>query len=258
MSKLFIYFSVFLLILSSCRQTSNPATDAGNPGRGKLTIRGADLSSEAAFMAATLDSGIEINFAKIVLSEIEFKRSEDCEGESEDENEFEIEGPFIVDLIDNTETPSLSTFDLPNESYCRLEMKMDQLEEDERPAGVAADDEIVGKSLLIQGRTAEDVEFVFELDRDEEFRLENLEDGFLTTDEVRSFLVIFDFSQWFNGVDFSGADDIEGVIYLNEDSNEEIFNLILGNIKNSSRLREDKDDDGELDDDEDDDLAEGS
>jgi hypothetical protein len=93
---------------------------------------------------------------------------------------------------------------------------------------------------------------------EEEFEIRNESQGFVLS-PGQSLIVGLDVDQWFQGVDWDAADQTDGVIFIDENRNEDIFENIYSAIRSSARLVKDEDDDGEIDDDEfedEDDLGE--
>lgn len=247
-----------------------------------------DVTDEAGISIGTLT----LNTALVALKEIELKHK--TEGESEDslEIEIEFEGPFVVDLIHNTVSPSLDTVVIDTGIYNQIEMKIDKIEGDEDDEDgtplVAASDPLFGNSIYIagtySGTTAggdvEDMPFTMTFDLDEEFKLSTVDPTTGLADSALGFgvepgvvnpiIIAFRLTTWLDfsdpetndkGLDFSGlvvSQDSDGVdvIVLDEDSNgdnKDIRKVIKENIKESADYGEDKDGDGELGEDEDDD-----
>ena len=184
--------------------------------------------------------------------------------------EIEFEGPFVVDLINGTVTPSLDDLVVPSGIIRRIDVKIDDTEEDAvLPDGAPAT--LLGNSLAASGTVTlngVDTPFSMAFDFGEEMRFEDLTG--LTVSEavdVNQIILSFDVDAWFSGIDIqSCVDDDEldisnGVILLDEGSGDcsDIENTIKDNVKDSGVLIEDDDDDeGEEDEDDDDEEEDDS
>ncbi len=241
---------------------------------------------------------LTITTALIALKEIELESEEEQEEEEEtgvEDQKLEFPGPFVVDLIANTVTPSLDTVTIDSGRYTQIELKLDKIEgdedDDEGSQLVDPSDPLFGNSIYVEGLYSgvtatdrvTDVLFIMSYDIDEEFELTTVDPvtgvadssvGFTAEEgEVNPIIIAFRLLKWFDfsntetnedGVDFtslmvtqdtSGAD----IILLDENAegvNEVIREVIEENIEESADYGEDKDGDGDLDSDEDDDPDE--
>lgn len=188
--------------------------------------------------------------AKIVLSEIEFEQAINCD-DDDDENEFDYEGPYIVNLLTRDSQPSLDEVQLEPGRYCKMKLKLDELEDDELPSGVSQNDEMVGLSLLIEGQVEGSVNFILRIEEDQEYELESVTDnGFLLNpDETQTLFLVFDIGQLFSGIDFDELDVVNDTAVIDEDNNEDAYDVIKENLKSFSSLSSDSDEDDEYDDD---------
>ncbi|MEZ4845852.1 MAG: hypothetical protein R2877_02475 [Bdellovibrionota bacterium] len=209
-------------------------------------------------------SNIEFTVAKLVISEVELEKGVDCSVEddsaNDDANEFEYEGPFVVDLIAEKAIPSLDEVKIEKAKYCKFKFKLDKLEDDEIPAGVSDSASIVDNSVYIEGIYDSTTPFVVKLDEDEDFEMESESASGLAfaNGELNTIFLVFDLGNLFQGVDdFADLDQDGGVVYIDKDNNEDAYDTIRENLKTFSKLYKDSNDDDELDDD-DDELASGS
>ena len=102
--------------------------------------------------------------------------------------------------------------------------------------------------------------FTIAIEKNDDFRIENQQSGFEISgdDDLEQFFIAFDLALWFDSVDLDAAVVDSGSILIDRDNNEDLHDQILLNIKLSSRLFIDLDEDGELEIDElDDDLVLG-
>ncbi len=205
---------------------------------------------------ALLVNDIVFNKAKIVLSEMKFNLSSNCEEETED---FGFQGPFIVDLLKQQSTPSLEDVTLPAGLYCKFKFKLDKLEDDELPTGIESTDEMVDLSVLIEGESDGVTPFVVKLDQDQEFEMNSNDDAGFELDPALSatLFLVFGLHDLFDDVDISTLDQIDGTVYIDKDNNEEAYDIIKENLKNFSKLQKDSDDDSDLDESDDEVADEG-
>ena len=248
-------FYVFLLIqLLSCGAGLTRDTETGNPQTlVDLKIVGIDSSVSTKKQTKALPGGIDVTEARIVLKEIEFKPLQSCQEEGN--GEFDFDGPFVVDLLNNTSTPDTETVQLVDDTYCKVKLKLAKLEIDEVPFGIDSSDPIVESSVIIQGMRSDNTVFTVLIKQDDEFKIENEQDGFVVDSDTgaNQFFIAFDLALWFDLVDMDGATIDGGQITIDEGNNTSLYEQIVDNIKTSAKLFEDINENGSLDDDEDDD-----
>ena len=215
----------------------------------KLEVVGEYNSTE---IGNALNEGIlTFTKAKIVLSDLEFERAQNCD--QDEEVEIEYEGPYVVDLITRESFPSLSEIEIESTTYCKFKIKIEKLDDEDLSPDTSLDDDMEDLSVRIEGENDDGVQFVILIDDDEEYELESTSDeGFLLEQGVsKTLFLIFDLTGLFNGIDFDDLDEDSGVVEISEDSNEDAYDQIKENLKNFSSLKSDDDDDNEIDDDDD-------
>lgn len=208
------------------------------------------------------EDGDDNDAATLVKAE---ETGDDEDGDGDDDGEeIEIRGPFIFNLLTGESFPDIGTIEIPSGIVKEIEIKIDDVEEDETlPDGVPAD--LAGHTLLVEGTFTDGdaaTPFSLLLDFDEEVEFENL-DGIEVSEvvDINAIIISFDVSSWLSGVDMAAcvADgDVEvaddGTVVITEDSSSgdcsDIEDTIKDNIEASGTLDEDDDDDGEEDDDE--------
>ena len=192
--------------------------------------------------------GITFTRAEIVLSRIKVKSQSQCAGGSSSSN-VEFEGPFVVDLLTNVSRPNVAEIGIEPGTYCRLELRMDRMEEDELPAAVDPSEDIVGRSLIVEGQRGDGVPFVAYLEADSEFKIQSPNGFAIGTNPEEDLLVVFRLADWFAGIDLDAADVESGVVTLSEGKNQTLLEDLIHNVKKSAELFRDNDADGRLDDD---------
>lgn len=230
------------------------------------------------------------------------EEEEEEETEEEDKSESEIkteendkvkfQGPYVVDLLTNSVSPSLGEVDLIEGIYKEIVLKLHKIkgdeEDDQAQALVTTDDPLYGNSIYLEGTytgtiasgAVTDLPFQMSFELDEEFKLGGLGTGAggfnIEADTESSVMIAFRVAKWLNfsnqetnsdGFDFTDLTSTTltgggtGII-LNHDTsgnNSKIREVIKENIKKSADYGKDEDGDGKLaaaEDDDDDTLDE--
>lgn len=196
------------------------------------------------------DGSLTLATVRLVLKEFEIEMV----GVDADGLEFEMEGPYVVDLIQQTMDPVPAGLDLLPGTYDEIKFKIDKIEGDEDDEVgtqlVAADDPLFGHSMILEGSftptAGSAIPFTYTYDGDAEFELAGGGEGFAVSDtDVSSIIIAFRLARWFDGIDMTAfATSPDDVAYKE---------ALKENIKNSADFGEDDDDDGFLESDEDDD-----
>ncbi|GAA4845923.1 hypothetical protein [Algivirga pacifica] len=226
--------------LFSCEGTEN--LDGGNTaisfkGTGSaLTLSNARMANTTMISITEAQMGL-----KAIEMEAEWEVEDDMGNEMEYEKEYEFEGAYTLDLVAGTASPELPLSMVEPGLYNEVEVEIDNVLEGEH-------------SVIFKG-TYESAEgaVAFEFTSNEEFEFEVESDTGFQIDEatVSNLLVLFDFDIILNGVDMSTATVAEdGVIYINEAMNAELYETITRQLEIAGDVDEDDDNDGEHDDDE--------
>lgn len=185
------------------------------------------------------ESEFEIEFeSESESGELEFEIEWDDDGYFDYEDEFELEGPFELDLLAGE--ISFLTVDIPNSTFEELEFKFER--------GSDPNSDLFGKSVLIQG-TVNDIPFVFWNDFEDEVEVD-FEDKAIDIrikDNTEGITIEFDLSLIFDvvaGVDLSQATDgnEDGTIEISptdEDGNNALAEEIRERIKTVIDLLDD-------------------
>ena len=188
----------------------------------------------------------------INIEEIELEVDDDDESEGPFVSDIELDGPFVVNLIDgnNGIEQTLAEVDLPEGNYEEIEFTINKNND--------SNSEIFEKSFVITG-TINGNPFEFWHDEDLDFEIE-FENGMLTLEEASTTLINlqFDLNSLFSLVDISGATDgnEDGIIQINpsdEDGNTDLADDIIDAIDDIADAFEDEFDEDDDDDDDDDD-----
>jgi len=179
-------------------------------------------------------ANVTITSVRIVIDEVELESSVG------DTLDFELEQPFIKDLMAGSGTQVIQTVQVPAGSYKELEIEIDELNPKDG-AVYTANPELQGRSVLVRGYVdtpADTFRFVSDLEEEQEQEFEPP----IVLDEnspATNIVLTLNMDLWF--VDEKGN-------FL-DPRLQENKSAIEGNIKNSIDAFEDKDDDGERDDD---------
>jgi hypothetical protein len=164
MSKLMMSVST-LLCLASCNLAGNSSVTTGGVTTGlKMTGSGQNAVAQTNYqklfsifiptavaltpppLEDSTGSSVNLNEAWVVIKEIEFEAQEVADGNEQDGNEVEFEGPYFVDLL--TDAPvSFGDASLPVSGIRRIKMKLHEAESlpAEAPLGLN------GKSIYFSG-----------------------------------------------------------------------------------------------------------
>ncbi|MBT3272629.1 MAG: hypothetical protein HN368_05710 [Spirochaetales bacterium] len=249
---------------------------------------GVTLAVDVTGKDGALIGTITLDEALLSLKEIEFELAETDEHADEeeldeaDDTSTDFEGPFVVDLIADTITPTPDLTLVYSGVYEEIEIKLDKIEGDELDEDdtslVENTDPLFGRSIYLLG-TYDDgtntYDFELAYDIDEEFELTGAagtSEGFTVDENItNSIIIAFRLKKWFDfsntetnsdDIDFTDLGLVSGdTITIDEDMDEatvldEIRDVIKDNIKESADYGEDLDGDDELDSDEDDDPDE--
>lgn len=130
----------------------------------------------------------------------------------------------------------LDAMELIPGTYVEIEMKIDDVSAEDCPDLAASP--IIGNAVYAEG-TIDGTPFVYEHEFDVDFETQN-PDGIVVDDgSIASFILSFDLSAWFAGIDFSEADVTDGVILIDNDHNTDIRDQIKANIEEAAELDSD-------------------
>jgi hypothetical protein len=232
-SILVFFFSVGFIFISCTDYPSSPSP--ATEGNIKISVK--NLNSSALGKIA----GVTITEARIVIKEIEFESSL---GDSLD---FELEQPFIQDLLAGSALHEIQSVVVPFGSYKETEIEIDDLDKEDG-AVYTQNPELQDKSILVKGFVNGDRSQAFTFSTKLEAEQEREFNPPLILDEnspSTNIVITIDMSKWF----LLRGDNIDPRI-------SDFRSIIEENIEASLDIFEDDDDDGE-DDDHDDDGVEG-
>jgi hypothetical protein len=161
----------------------------------------------------------------------------------EDEYEIEFEGKFVVDLLNGSSSPDFGITNVIPGVYEELEIEIAPIMDDGNSIFVKFEYSLDGSEPVI-------VEFssdkTFEIEIENEYGFE-IDGGMLN-----QLLVLVDLDELIASLDLSGAMvDDDGVIRINEDSNEDIAAMLVTKLHDAMEAGEDMDGDDDFHDDDD-------
>lgn len=220
-----------VIVLASCSSDSE-----GN--RNNLNIVARATYSPAA-NKTTLNNDVVLNSFKINLKEIEFEFAEGNDDDDSDDDgfyngddEFELYGPFELDLL-NQNAP-VTTVTIPNGTYEEVEFKLHK--------STNSASAMFNKSIEITG-TINGTPFIFWHNIDEDFEIdyEDTNQNLVISNNSYDLVFNFDLNQVLSLVDLSSAvdGDGDGLIEIgpnDTDGNQSLANQIANSIEDSCDL----------------------
>lgn len=234
---------ILLTLLCGC-----VGTEVGNPEDTKTSNVSVEFSGYDSQQrgALTLASGVEIDEAWLVFDELRLREAANCDGGQE----VDVDRAFAVELISGRELPALDGFARPATRYCRLELRFAESDIDALPSEAPA--ELDGLSILVRG-SYDGTPFVVRDDFSDRFRLDG---SFTLSEEREPLLVAFALDRWLNASDFEAAAG-DSEIVIDDSNNSDLLDLFRDRVRQSAGLFRDSNEDGELQDDEFEELADG-
>lgn len=236
----------FLVLAAAC------STDEGGSVGLAVQAVTSDSSAPAGELVMTDDGDgeFQIQAATLRLRHIELDLPDggDCDDFADlldgatcedgvDGDKISIEGPFDVDLVAGTSSPSLADVQIPAGTYKRIDFRVEDNGEDSSFA-VTAGFEYQGESMTLD----------LNLDFNEDIRIEDPQG--LTVNADSDLIAEFVVNNWLGGVDVGACIDdgdvfVSGSTVTIDDSStggdcSDIENTIKDNMKNSGQLDRDE------------------
>lgn len=234
----FLVLAIAGLMVAACDSSSS------DPKLEGVKMQMKAVASSSTINGKTSATGLTFTEVRLGVEELEFETDledseEDNSGE-DDSEKVEFEGPYTVDLINGTSNPSFGLTDVAGGVYDEIEIDVEPVMED-------------GNSIFIRF-TYEGKTYEFSTTEDLEIEIEDLAGYTVDENTLTNMLVLINLDSLFAGIDLSTAvADEDGVIRINDTSNEDIADDILDQFEDSCDAGEDSDDDDDLDEDDDDD-----
>lgn len=235
--KILLGLVAVIFIATSCSNDESSSNNAND----NLTI-----VAKASYWGNTgrMENAVSITDFKINLKEIEFELDDDFYDDDDDDygdgfygddDEFELSGPFELDLLNGQTT--ITSINIPNGVYEEVEFKMAKNNNSES--------ELFNKSVLIKG-TIGSIPFVFWHNIDEDFEIDYEDAGqnLVISDNSATLVIDFNLDAVLANVDLSNAQDGngDGLIEISPndpDGNQSLANTIKNKIEEYTDLLDD-------------------
>lgn len=176
----------------------------------------------------------------------------DAEADDDDGPRVRVAGPYVVDLMTGTSTPSLSDLLLPPLVYNQIKIKFDSVDEDDEEELVDSEDLIVGNTLVATGSfnyDTTDYTFDLALNFDEEVEFENVDGAAIDAATLNNLVVELDVNSWFSSVSIGDCldgehlvPDLSNHVVINEETDEcDILDSIKDSVEHSGEFGDDHD-----------------
>lgn len=246
------------LLIMGCSGSSNQGIAAGlSLPTGTNALLSAYSATPSSPAALTFEGGqgtIDLTTVLVGIREVKLKTAEMSDLEATD---YQLTGPFVIDLANDTvvncgtsnsddpildETPIFDVLTLPAGTYVELKARLDDVTLVDCPDLVG--NPLIGSSLYMEG-TVNGTPFTFREEFDTDFVVSDPNGIPVDDTSITSFILTFNVANWFDGVDFSGADkNGDGVIVIDSVSNQDLQDLIKQNVEDTAELENDADIDG--------------
>ncbi|MEM0543206.1 hypothetical protein WFZ85_11315 [Flavobacterium sp. j3] len=229
---------LLLVVMWSCSNDENASTN------NQLRLKASATYSPSANRSninALMNNNVVLSSFKINIKEIEFEFAEinDNDNDDSDDNgffdgddEFELNGPFELDLLNQSET--ITTVTIPNGTYEEVEFSLDKSNNSASSMN--------NKSIEIRG-TINGTPFIFWHDIEEEFEIdyEDANQNLVINNNSFDLVFNFDLNQVLSQVDLSNAtdNDGDGIIEINPndtDGNQSLADLLKDKIEDACDL----------------------
>ncbi|MDI9256900.1 hypothetical protein [Flavobacterium sedimenticola] len=224
--------------MASC---SNDDSSAANQMKIKARAMYNPAAANRNAEGVALNSNVVLSSFKINLKEIEFEFAEgsdddsmndDDDGFFNGDDEFELNGPFELDILNQNAT--VTTVTIPNGTYEEVEFELHR--------STNANSPMFNKSIEVTG-TINGTPFVFWHNVDEDFEIdyEDTNQNLVVNNNSYDIVFNFDLNQVLSLVDLSTAvdGDGDGLIEIgpdDTDGNQALANQIANSIEDSCEL----------------------
>ncbi len=196
-----------LAVIFSTASCSNDESSSNNDNDNLTIVAKASYSGNT---TGRMENAVSISEFKINLKEIEFELDDDFYDDDDDDygdgfygddDEFELSGPFELDLLSGQTT--ITSINIPNGVYEEVEFEMAR--------STNSESELFNKSVLIKG-TIGSTPFVFWHNIDEDFEIDYEDAGqnLVISDNSATIVIDFNLDAVLANVDLSSAQDGNG------------------------------------------------
>jgi Domain of unknown function (DUF4382) len=215
-------------LLAGCSNKSDPAAS----GNVSIAISATTTNGKTSFGGRLSTDGSRDVLVNIKEIEFEFDHDDDHfkkDSSFNDEDEVELKGPFIVDLLnaDQFVDQVITTVKLPNAKYEKVSFKLSPSSEN---------GDLKGKSILIKGKIDE-VNFVFSSSAKAKFgaRFVEADSSMIATGDALKVAIKFELDKVLNianGIDLMKLKDLnkDGVISISDDPKDPDKNQFIAQV----------------------------
>ena len=227
------------LLLGAGCSSPQGGTDVGNGRTIKLDLQAFE-PTVVTTRSLELSEGVRVDTAFMVIDRVRLVPGSDCS--SEDDQEVDVSGPLVADLIDGIVLGD-SAFHTTSSEFCELKIGLHDLELSESPPDTPP--VLEGLSLRVTGAREDGVPFLVESKLNERFELNAKAGSFSLTDAMARIIVGFRVNDWVTALALETLGDQP--IVVSEQSNQDELHDFENAVKDSARLFRDQNDDGNLD-----------
>jgi hypothetical protein len=229
-TRFYAFFAILVLVLlASCSNDNEGKSD-------NLVLKARSIYNQGKVTAASPNAVVSLTSFTFNFKEIEFEFAEnssnDDDGFFDSDDEIELNGPFVVNVLNNT--IDIAALNVPAGVYEEVEFTMSRNKQVNSP--------MYNKSVQIEG-TINGTPFVFWHNIEEDFEIdyEDAAQNLIIDNTTSTLYLNFDLNAVVNSIDFSVAtdNDGDGVIEINpndQDGNQSLANLIKDRIKDTIEL----------------------
>jgi hypothetical protein len=220
------------LICSLCLLSACVGTEVGNPEDAQVDLVVTGYQRPADRAALTLDGGVRIDSAWLIIEELELREAATCE----DIGRTRLASPVALDLLAAPRPLGLVG---AQTRYCRLELRIGRVAS--LPAGAPA--ELEDSSIVVRGARADGTPFVLRSRLQERLRVRG--DFSLDADAV-GLILAFALDRWLAPATLDAATPVGGQILIDEDNNDAALSAFEAAVTSSADLFRDVNRDGSL------------
>lgn len=231
-----ILLAGLIISLGACSENEVPEL-----GEGEVKIgMGIKLSSNSASGARLLNTGIDIKTGFVLIKKMELETEGVDENGAEFEREIEVKFPEPKRIdFDATDSSVDFYFNIPAGNYEEVELEMDVIDYKNQPSlqldgtFTKSDGSSIPLKFEVFGEDDEDLDFELEIEAedDELFFLEEINNPVA--------LMQINAKAWFSSISQSELENAKltnGVLLINESTNESIYDRVLEKIESSLEI----------------------
>lgn len=161
-------------------------------------------------------SSFQLESAFCIVTEVELEVDDDDYRDDDDQNEIDLEGRFVVNLLTGESTPSLPVIQTLEDEYDELEIEFGE------------DDEDV-YAFRVEGTWndgSSDIPVVIQIDDELSFEIEDDNGIVISESLISELIVLIDLEKALSAIDFANATVQNGTIVIDKNNNQNIYSGI--------------------------------